>query len=183
VEDSSRTIVRHYCELGNAEDAESGESGNDRVILDAETRDFPVTMDCLEDDFIKAGGSVYLLPLFGGESGSWRVFIRGNEGSAEEGSVGGGNDDEIGEKSVPELMIRGIVLQHSGLTKGRFRRIGCFDFRHEPSPLDDVESKRDYYYGFLQAVEEVGASTAESECAEIISDAAHPESRYVIIIV
>jgi hypothetical protein len=80
-------------------------------------------------------------------------------------------------------MIRGLVLQHSGLTKGPFRGVGLFAFSHMPPPLDDAESKRDYYHEFLQAMEEVDASTAESQCAEIISDAEHPESRYVITIV
>lgn len=168
----------HYCQPGNVEDVESGGSEDDRAMIDGKTRDFPVTMDCLEDDFIRAGNSIYLLPLFGGESGMRVSLIKENKGSTEEG-----NEDEVGKKSIPQLMIRGLVLQHSGLTKGRFRRIGSFDFRDKTRPLDDAELWRDYYCDFLQAVEEVGASTAEAECAEIISDAKHPESRYVIIIV
>jgi hypothetical protein len=173
---SCTTMVRgHYCEPDNVEDAESGKSGNDRLMIDAGSRDFPVIMDCLEDDFTKAGNSIYLLPLFGGHSGTLGEKI----GSAKEINI-----EEIieynGTTYFKELMIRGIVVQHTDLTKGRFRRIGSFDFRHETPLLDD---ERDYYYEFLRALEEAGASTAESQCAEIRSDAEHPESRYVITIV
>jgi hypothetical protein len=143
-----------YCEPSNAENAGPGESEDDRVMLDVETREFPVIMDCLQDSFMKASDPIYLLPLFGGETG-------------------GG----------PELMICGIVLQHGGLTKGRYRRVGSFDFRRDSVLLRTAESQRLYYSGFLRALEEVGASTAESECTEIILDAEHPESRYVITIV
>jgi hypothetical protein len=170
-------VRQQYCEPGNAEDVESGDSGGGRVMLNAKTPNFPFVMDCVEDDFIKTGNSIYLLALFGGESGK-RILIKRNNGSVEEG-----NKDEVSKKWVSELMIRGLALQHSGLTKGRFRRVGLFGFSHTPPPLDDAESKRDYYHEFLQAMEEVDASTAESQCAEIISDAEHPESRYVITIV
>jgi hypothetical protein len=43
-------------------------------MLDAKTPNFPFAMDCVEDDFIKAGNSIYLLPLFGGESGRGNTY-------------------------------------------------------------------------------------------------------------
>lgn len=157
-----------YCEPDNADDVVPDGFGNDRVMLEAGTRDFPVTMDCLDDDFIRANNSIYLLPLFGGRSG--RATHTNKKGSAEEGSV----------VKIEELVIRGIILQHSGFSNGRFRRIGSFDFR---DGTFRAKSKRDCYGEFLRAMEEVGASTAESECSEIISDAEPSASRYVITIV
>ena len=165
----------HYCRPGNAEDAESGGSEYDRVMLDGKTRDIPVTMDCLEDDFLKASNYIYLLPLFEDKSGTRYKAIEENGSSAEEDS-----EDEVDGNYVYQLVIRGLVLQRSGPTKGHFRRIGAFDFR---DPENDIEWKRDYYDDFLQAVKEFGASTAEDECAEIVSDIEHPESRYVITII
>jgi hypothetical protein len=78
-------------------------------------------------------------------------------------------------------MILGIILQHSGFSSGRFRRIGSFDFLD--GSFGAAKSKRNCYDEFLRVMGEVGASTAESECSEIISDAEHPASRYVITIV
>jgi hypothetical protein len=160
-------VRQQYYEPGNAEDVESDDSEGGRAMVDAKTQNFPIAMDCVDDDFVK-GGSIYLLPLHGDESGMSKQ-IKENEGSEE-----GGN------KEVPKLMIRGLVLQHSGAIKGRFRRVGLFVFRHPP--WNHPESKRDCYHEFLQVMEQVGASTAESECAEIVSNAVHPESRYVITI-
>jgi hypothetical protein len=106
-------------------------------------------MDCVEDDFIKAGNSIYLLPLFGDESGKRTLIkIKKSKGSVEEGIK-----DEVGKKWVSESMLRGLALQHSGLIKGRFRWVGLFSFSHTPSPLDDAESKRDCYHEFMQAME------------------------------
>ena len=137
-------IVRgYYSGPGNVE---ADQWSNDRVTLGAETRDVFVDMDCLEDDFINAGNSVFLLPLLG---------------------------------DTDDSAIRGIVLQCGGVTKGQFRRIGSFDFC-----LEWRDDKRDDYSNFMRAMEEVGAATAESECAAIVSDAEHhPESRYVITII
>lgn len=79
-------------------------------MLDAGTRDFPVTMDCLEDDFIRANNSIYLLPLFGGESGRGTLI---DEKDFE----------KDGADIRQELAIHGIVLQRSGFSNGSFRRI------------------------------------------------------------
>jgi hypothetical protein len=149
----------------------------DSVIIGAEARDFPmrefpITMDCMDDDFHEADKPIYLLPLFGGESGRVQ-FFSGNQNSA----------GECEETIVHQLFIRGLILQRSGLTTGPFRRIGSFDYRHGPIQFEDAESRKDHYYGFLQIMEEVGASTAESECAEIRADHEHPESRYVITVI
>lgn len=175
-----RAIVRgRYCEPVKAEDADGAESGepeNSRVMLVRETPKFPITMDCLEDKFMKADNPIYLLPLFGGIVGR-RRDIRKSEHTKDK------DEDKSNKKWVADLMVRGIILQHSGPIKGYFRRIGCSDFRDGLSVLDDAESKKDHYYEFLQVIKEVSASTVESKCARIISDAEHPESRYVITIV
>ena len=81
-------------------------------------------------------------------------------------------------------MLRRIILEHSGTDKGYFRRISSFLFRHSPSSLDYDESKqRSQYSTFMQAIEEVGVLTVESDCAEVLSDTRHADLRCVITIV
>lgn len=88
-----------------------------------------------------------------------------------------------GEELLQELMIEGIVLQATGVSKGEFSRIGSFDFYKDKMMLKKEDYTKEAYDLFLQMLDEHKTATAEAVCAEIISNPTYPSERYVITIV
>jgi hypothetical protein len=67
---------------------------------------------------------------------------------------------------------RGLLLSHTGISRGWFRRIGTFVVCNEEE-LDR----------FAHALDKDGRAIASSQCAEIIENAKHPGESFVIMIV
>ncbi|KAF2846354.1 HET-domain-containing protein [Plenodomus tracheiphilus IPT5] len=123
---------------------------------------YPVSLDCLDDEWEIGAGPVYLLPLFGGKTGS-RLILHNNE-----------------DEPIVEFMICGILLrQESGLS-GQFCRIGMFRFFKDQTHRSD---ERDVYDPFCKAFEQGAMSVAESVCAKVIDNAELTNERYVITLV
>jgi hypothetical protein len=129
---------------------------------------YPISIDALDDKWEKdSDSSIYLLPLFGGETGHASYA------------------DKKGEDLIKELAISGLVLRKEGAITGQFCRIGMFEFlkdsvnrsgRPEDKPKEHLES-------FLEAFKQVGKSVAGRVCAEVIENAGYPEVRYVVSVV
>ena len=134
------------------------------IVLHAgnEEQEFPIQIDCLDDGYQEDNGPIHLLPLLGGETGN---------GTCEEG-----------KEVLHELIIEGIVLRATGVTKGEFSRIGSFNFYKNRIRRIEIEDDKGYE-PFLQVLEEHGTATAEAACAEITSNPKHLDERYVITIV
>ncbi|OBT66986.1 hypothetical protein VE03_04182 [Pseudogymnoascus sp. 23342-1-I1] len=124
-----------------------------------------VQIDCQDDNNKLPGKISYLLPFFSGQTGS--------------SSIVEGNDE------IHELMVEGIVLQATGVTKGELSRIGSFKiYKHHVSfENESDEEEDDTYERFLKVLKEHGTVTAEAACAEVIRNAEHLDKRYVITLV
>ena len=143
------------------------------VLVDTETRPFPVTLDCLEDELFRSDDFIYLLPLFGGRSGS---ALKRRMKDSEDSEQGEGE----GEGWIKQLIISGVVLQRLGNISGHFRRVGYFWFANYKFSRGDDD---DYHYdSFIRVIEEVGTSTAEAQCSRVLSGSDSPDSRYVLTI-
>jgi hypothetical protein len=128
-----------------------------------EEQEFPIQIDCLDEDYQDDNRPIHLLPLLGGRTGH--------------------ATREVGKDWLQELMIEGIVLQATGITKGEFSRIGSFNFYKNESSGFKEKEKEEAYEPFLQVLEEHGTAAAEVACTEITSNPKHPGERYVITIV
>lgn len=136
------------------------------VVLhaDNEEREFPIQIDCLDDAHQEHNKPIYLLPLLGGKTGS----ATGEEGNGW----------------LDELMIEGIVLRATGVTKGEFSRIGCFKFyKNKSSFSQNGDDQEETYEAFLRVLGEHGTVTAEAACGEMTWNPKHPDERYVITLV
>ncbi|KAF1849039.1 HET-domain-containing protein [Cucurbitaria berberidis CBS 394.84] len=137
------------------------ESDERDINADAE---YPVSPDCLDDEWRSGGSTVYLLPLLGGKTGSGRYVDEG--------------------KSIAEMMICGILLRESGGVAGQFCRIGMFQFWKDEIIYEGPDKKeKEYLEPFLKAFKQGAASVAESVCAEVVQNPDFPDERYVIYIV
>ena len=134
------------------------------IVLHAgnEEQEFPIQIDCLDDGYQEDNGPIHLLPLLGGKTGNGKW--------------------EEGKDSLHELIIEGIVLRATGVTKGEFSRIGSFNFYKNRIRIFEIEDDK-AYEPFLQVLEEHGTATAEAACAEITSNPKHLDERYVITII
>lgn len=164
--------------------------GPELVWLEAGLRPVPVTLDCLDEESFHHSGSVFLLPLFSGESGVATMGpTSGAQGAKAGGEEGDGNNED--EERYDEVMIRGLVLQRCGDNRdsrsGQFRRVGAFDLRHDPCPGENLEATANqHYYELLSVLEKVGTATARSECERALDDLARmeqTEAQYVITLV
>lgn len=121
------------------------------VELDSGLGVYPVEIDYWEEALFNGEGVVYLLPVFRGKSGSTR-------------------------DSIVELMIRGLVVDASHISKGHFRRVGSFRYTSSlPEKiselyLDEKEPGEGYYEKFLEVLEKLGDSMKITECAQALSD-------------
>ncbi|KAE9374152.1 HET-domain-containing protein [Stipitochalara longipes BDJ] len=131
---------------------------------DKQEKEYPIQIDCLDDGEPKDTGPVYLLPILSGKTGT----ATGTE-----------------EKDwIYEMMIEGIVLRLTDVTKGEFSRIGSFNFYKDKVVWAGIaETVDESYEPFLKVMEEHGAVTVEAICAEIISNPEHPHERYVITLI
>ncbi|KAJ4294299.1 hypothetical protein N0V90_007989 [Kalmusia sp. IMI 367209] len=164
------------------------ESEENRVVFDTSTQEFPVEMDCLDDE-VETGTSVLLLPLVIGDNGFTRGGVRATNPKLEtlydkiktNGKIvqgrRGGLEFKLDGNSIAQtndgefvyqmnLQARGLILQPSHPPKkGRFHRIGYFDFGYTIDHLVN-EDQKDYYHDFLEVVNKVGTDTADLMCAE-----------------
>jgi len=138
--------------LGHSKQSDNPEAEEGATIVLDTGFEFPIQIDCLDDDNQKSDRLIHLLPIRGGRTG----FSMSGDGWSWE-----------------QLVIEGIVLRATGITKGEFSRIGSFK-------LYNTKSK---YERFLQWLEEHGTVTAEAACAEITSNSKNPDERYVIMLV
>lgn len=124
---------------------------------------FSVQIDCQDDRNIAPGKLSYLLPLLSGKT--YRFTKREPES----------------KDWIHEIMIEGIVLRATGVTKGEFSRIGRFKFYKYRSSNDG--NAEETYEQFLKLSKGYGKTTAKAVCAEVISNRKHVDKRYVITLV
>ena len=169
--------------------AASDESKKGRVVFETSSHEFPIEMDC-SDELTKVGDSVLLLPLVIGDNGSMRegvvathpklealyeqIKLHGktvlNPGTKKPeirlhgNGISQANDTEYIYQM--NLLARGFILQPvASSEKGRFRRIGYFEYGYHIDHLLDEEQK-DLYHAFLDVVNKEGAETAASLCED-----------------
>ncbi|RYP00705.1 hypothetical protein DL766_007768 [Monosporascus sp. MC13-8B] len=130
--------------------------------------DFPVFQDCLDDGWEKRGGTVYLLPLFGGRTGS-RRRVFGDDGEERE--------------LIDEMLVCGIILRSADGAAGQFYRIGMFNFWRNQIDRGIDRKERGFYDAFLRAFEQGAKALGESVCAEVIEGSEYPDERYIISII
>lgn len=124
---------------------------NEAIVLDSGLGVYPIEIDCWEDTLFCCEGVIYLLPVFRGKSGLSRC-------------------------SISELMICGLVLDASLISKGHFRRVGSFRFLSSfPEEISrqylDMKNPREgCYEKFLEALEKSGDSMKVIGCAQALSD-------------
>ncbi|KAI2603680.1 heterokaryon incompatibility protein-domain-containing protein [Hypoxylon sp. NC1633] len=151
--------------LGHKVRDESTSDSNANVFLRAGMRPFPITQDCKEST-ISADDTIFMLPIVDDS-------YPNSQGSSETTPA---NEDER-----ESFSITGIVIRRCGNDRGRFHRIGHFSFDFYSPPYSyDPEPGR--YHEFMRILNEVGASTGETECMEVLSDPPIPEARYVIML-
>lgn len=131
-----------------------------------------ILMDCQDDSNRPPYKLVYLLPFFSGKTG--------------------GSTREEGKDRISELMIEGIVLEATCVTKGELSRIGSFKI-YKDRMRDGgkkifrnrvyEEETYDSYERFLNVLKEHGTVTAEEVCTEVISNPKDLDKRYVITLV
>jgi hypothetical protein len=125
----------------------------------------PIQIDCQDDSNSAPNKLFYLLPLLSGKTGSSRI--------------------QEDKSWTDELMIEGIVLKATGVTKGELSRVGSFkiykgrirNVGHE----DEIHGET--YEQFLNVLKKHGAGTAKEACAEVISNPEDVDKRYVITLV
>ncbi|TGO55041.1 hypothetical protein BOTNAR_0253g00190 [Botryotinia narcissicola] len=123
---------------------------------------FPICLDCIDDINQDHARLSYLVPLIGGEG--VRCYKNSNN------------------ETIPELVVRGIVLQSTDSVTRNYTRIGSFDFNDMPGSRGEQNIYKMYEL-FFQVLEEQGLATAEAACSEILSNAEPPDQRYLITIV
>jgi hypothetical protein len=179
--------------------------GNIAITIGKQVYYFPFIKDCSEGDSLQDNCVIYLLPLFGGLSGSSRSRPRqsatpkeaairegsqslepcdsheSHEGSGECNSPEGSEDSEDLEW-IEDSIISGLVLHRSEVGHGWFRRIGSFSYTDGFGGLLDSEGSR-YYHDFKQAINDAGVSTAESLCLGVQPKPGNCQAKYVIRIV
>ena len=145
----------------------ASEEGITMIHVGNSKQECPIQIDCLDDGYQEENGTIHLLPILGGKTGSAT--------GAEE------------KEWLWEFMVEGLVLRATGVIKGQFSRIGSFNFyKNRASYFDNVGNRileEEPYEPFLQMLEEHGTATAEAACAEIISNPEHHDERYVITVV
>ncbi|CAO2654064.1 Nn.00g107970.m01.CDS01 [Neocucurbitaria sp. VM-36] len=122
---------------------------------------YSIIQDCLEDEWMEDGGTVYLLPLLSGRTGC------------------GWYDDK--DQLIHELIVYGIVLRKKAAVAGHFYRVGMFRFWKDQTRSASKEP--DLYEPFLKAFERAGTLVAETACAEVVENSEYPDQRYIIYIV
>lgn len=144
------------------------------MLLDGKNIEFPVLLDALEAEQPRHCNDVYLLPIFGGRSGTARQRSKNsNEDeekrgedqkiqAAERYEASSSLDDELDMED--QLMIRGLVLRACGKdadNKDRFRRLGSFCFENFPTDwtYHESETERYYYHEFIRVLDEGLAKT------------------------
>ena len=124
---------------------------------------FSVQIDCQDDRNNAPGKLSYLLPLLSGKTARFTKRERESK------------------DWIRKIMIEGIVLQATGVTKGEFSRIGSFKFYKYRSTDDGNEEET--YEQFLKLSKGYGKTTTKAVCAEVISNRKHVDKRYVITLV
>ncbi|RYP21679.1 hypothetical protein DL765_002140 [Monosporascus sp. GIB2] len=129
---------------------------------------FPVFQDCLDDEWEKHGGTVYLLPLLGGKTGFGR-WVSGDDGEKRE--------------LVNEMLVCGILLRSTGGAAGEFYRIGTFNFWRDQMFSRTDRKESEFYDAFLRTFEQRAKALGEGVYAEVIEDSEYPDERYIISII
>lgn len=148
------------------------------------TPDFPVSMDVLEDE--GKCGEVYLLPVFGGPSGSYRRRPC-QEGEADEWDTDEEAEVQDDASTISDenwayekhLQITGLVLQACGEdtdNRGRFSRVGSFNFENFiVVQREDNAWDRDYYRDFIKVLDARQPERAGAEYSHASSS--HDDSK------
>ena len=153
------------------------------ICLEPGMQHFPIIIDCLDEPIWQdeSDRPLLLLPILTGETG----FVSWQPGDGCEERYNERHETEWnGGKLIHELMIFGIVLQRlrGADVRGRFRRVGSFEFRRD-CPLSSWE-EIERYTDFMDIVNKMGAMTAQAECVrvDVPDDEACSELRYVVVI-
>lgn len=111
-----------------------GQELNEAIVLDSGLGVYPVNIDCWEDALFNGEGVIYLLPVFRGRSGLTRC-------------------------SIVELMICGLVVSASPISRGHFRRVGSFRFTSSfPEDFDMKDPGEGCYEKFLEVLQKLDDS-------------------------
>jgi hypothetical protein len=136
-------------------------SQNNTVRFDSDSAAddvYPIRPDCINDKEEKDSGSVYLLPLIGGETGNSSL-------------------DETEKICKSESAILGLVLKRQSDVTGHFCRVGIFEFFRNPMDRDGEEEHLD---PFLEALRQRGELVASSVCEEVAGDEKDSGEKYVV---
>ena len=76
-----------------------------------------------------------------------------------------------------KLMIHGILLQETSVSRGEFIRIGAFSF------AQNYGENNEDYIAFINIIEEIGSSMVETVCAEFVTNNEHPKEQYVVTVI
>ncbi|TDZ16726.1 hypothetical protein Cob_v010389 [Colletotrichum orbiculare MAFF 240422] len=132
--------------------------------LGTEDTQFPVWLDCLEDEETSSRSHVFLLPVFKGPTGVRRNRRRRDGKDSEE--YGRQRAAETGDDWERQLAVRGLVLRACGGeadTDRRFFRVGMFDFANFGRVISyRTQEDRGFYRKFLQIMEVRGIEAANA---------------------
>lgn len=168
---------------------ENEDETEDIVIVDTSRENFSLRMDTKDDESIKPGETLFLLPILGGKSGTSGYTIPEAEESQETHSAARESelseeeqsDSDFGEAEWEEIFVTGLVLSPQPKRGGEFQRVGSFYFTHE-KPFVGPDSKEDQYTEFMRVMRDFGPATAASWCAETLSNVDSRDMSYVITI-
>lgn len=73
--------------------------------------------------------------------------------------------------------IWGLVVQADRISRGQFRRVGCFSFNER------VQPEKHHFLRFIEVLEKLGDFTAAAECAQTTPLVEGEDRRYVITLV
>lgn len=151
VDSGELTLSCSYLVRGHLDQHVRRQELNEAIVLDCGLGVYPVEIDCWEDALFNGEGVIYLLPVFRGKSGVSRC-------------------------SISELMIRGLVVETSLISKGHLRRVGSFRFTSSFPEwvsalyLDAKDPGKGCYEKFLEVLEKWGDSMKVTGGAQALSD-------------
>lgn len=120
---------------------------NEAIVLDSGLGVYPVKIDCSEDALFNGEGVVYLLPVSRGHPSIMDLHGDG-------------------------LVICGLVVDASVTSKDHARKVGSFCFNSSSLPGEisgEHHETKEYYKGFLEALEKLGDSTRITGFAQALS--------------
>lgn len=120
-------------------------------------QDFRFCLDCAGEIYARLSTAVYFLPVLQRHGNRRHKSQKGPDGLL-----------------MQSVTVQGLVLDGKGLDKGRYRRIGYFDF--ENAGFEENE-----YHPFMSLLEISGKQVAEEHCIEVARNSEHPDEKEFVI--